>query len=252
MITRKKVLTGIGAAIFLLLAISFLLEDRTIKKTKHFSFIYSSSIDSQKIIDISTDLEESYLTIAQNLKTKPSTHIETHIYARKWDYIKATKHLGASGNILGPSEIHFIVRSLEESKKVAVHEFTHTVVLQLLINREPQPFDSNKFDQKFASFPVWLWESVSVYEAKEFIDPKQLEDLREGRYPSIKELNTRSKGQKIYTYGYTLIDFILEKYKRDKLIELIENYGDLEKTLGITEEQFSKEWYMFVREKYLK
>ncbi len=95
------------------------------------------------------------------------------------------------------------------------------------------------------------WEGVCVYEAQEFIDPKNIEDLRKGKYPSITELNTRYKGQKSYKYGYTLIEFILNRYSREKLIELIENYGDLKKTLGITEEQFSQEWYLFVRKKYL-
>ena len=108
------------------------------------------------------------------------------------------------------------------------------------------------FDQKISSFPTWLWEGVCVYEAKELVDPKNIEDLKTGKYPSIQELNTRYKGQKSYIYGCTLIEFILNRYSRAKLIELIENYGDLKKTLGITEEQFSKEWYVFVREKYLK
>jgi hypothetical protein len=251
MTTTKKALIGISVSIFFLSAIGLLPEDRDKIKTKHFTFIFSRSIDSQKIINISKSLEDSYLRIARNLKTIPSKGIETNIYADRWNYITATKHFGASGNIEGPSKIHFIESSLEESKKIAVHEFTHTVVLNLLISREAQPLNSKTFDQKFSSFPTWLWEAISVYEAEQFIDPKNLEDLRNGKYPSIKELNTRSKGQKIYTYGYTLIEFILDKYKGAKLIELVQNYGDLKKTFGITDEQFSKDWYDFVRDKYI-
>jgi hypothetical protein len=60
------------------------------------------------------------------------------------------------------------------------------------------------------------------------------------------------KGGKIYSCGYTIIEFILEKYGRDKLIELIKNYGDLRTTFGVTGDQFCKDWYEFVKEKYLK
>ena len=252
MTTRKKVFTAITVFILLLVAVSLFPENRSIIKTRHFTFVFSSSIDHKKIIEISTILEDSYLRIARNLNTIPSDHITVNIYATRWNYMKATKNFGASGSIEGPTKIHFIETSMEESKKIAVHEFTHTVVLNLLINRESQPLNSKVFDQKISSFPTWLWEAVSVYEAQEFIDPKNIEDLRKGKYPSIKELNKRYKGQKSYTYGYTLIEFILNRYTREKLIELIENYGDLKKTLGTNEEQFSKEWYIFVREKYLE
>jgi hypothetical protein len=252
MTTKKKVLTAISVFILLLATVFLLPENKSIIKTRHFTFIFSNSIDHKKIIEISTGLENSYLRIARNLITQPDDHIEVNIYANKWNYIKATKHFGSSGSIEGPSKIHFIETSLQESVKIAVHEFTHTVVLNLLIDRESQPLNAKTFDKKISSFPAWLWEGVSVYEAHQFIDPKNIDDLRKGKYPSIRELNTRYKGQKSYTHGYTLIEFILNKYKSEKLIELIENYGDLKKTLGITEEQFSKEWYVFVREKYLK
>jgi hypothetical protein len=249
--TKKKILIGLSALLFLLVILYYLPEGKEKIKTEHFTLIFSSSIDSLKIIEISKDLERSYLRIARNLKTIPSKNIEINIYGHRWYYIRATKHFGSSGKIEGPSRIHFIDNSLEESRRTAIHEFTHTVVLKLLINQEAQPLNSSTFDQKLASFPTWLWEAICVYEAGEFIHPKKLPDLRNGKYPSISELNTRYKGQKIYAYGYTLIEFILDKYQRAKLVELIQNYGDLKKTFGITDEQFSQDWYGFVREKYI-
>jgi len=44
----------------------------------------------------------------------------------------------------------------------------------------------------------------------------------------------------------------LNEHGRDKQIKLIESYGDLEKVLGATEIQFSKDWYEFISKKYLK
>src|SRR5258706_6306126 len=139
-----------------------------------------------------------------------------------------------------------------DSKKVAVHEFAHTVTLKLLIDYEAQPLDSKAFDKKFATFPTWLWEAISVYEAEQLIDPKALPFLNNGSYPSLSELNDRSKGGKIYKVGYSVIEYILYEYGRDKLIELVKNYGSVQKVFAITDEQFCKDWYEFVKRKYLK
>ncbi|RNL75220.1 hypothetical protein ED312_21830 [Sinomicrobium pectinilyticum] len=90
-----------------------------------------------------------------------------------------------------------------------------------------------------------------MYEAKQFVNPKTLTYLENGQYPSIVELNGRFKGDKIYDCGFTIIEYILAKYGQKKFIDLIENYGNLKKTFNVTEEQFCKDWYEFVKNKYL-
>jgi len=52
---------------------------------------------------------------------------------------------------------------------VAIHEFAHTVTLKILFDHEPQPINSKNFDKKFSTFPIWLLEAISVYEAKQFV-----------------------------------------------------------------------------------
>lgn len=229
-------------------------ENRKELKTPHFNFVYSGSIDSSNIVVLSKVLESSYLKISNNLNTIPADNIEVNIYAQRWRYIRATGHWNASGNVEGISKLHFIENTWLESEisKIAVHEFTHAIFLKLLIDREPEPLNTEKFDEKFAKLPVWIWEAVSAYEAEQFYDPKTLNYFNNGKYPDISELNNRSKGQKIYTCGYTIIEYILHEYGRDKLITLIESYGDIKIVLNVSEEQFSKDWYMFMQKKYLK
>jgi hypothetical protein len=250
----KKVLTIFAILILILSIIYFIPERRKEIKTPHFTFRFSSSIDTATISELANALESNYARIGQDLKTKPSDNIETNIYAQRWRYIKATGNWSASGNIEGISKLHFVEQAWGEndSRKVAVHEFSHTVTLKLLLDNETQPVNSKDFDKKFSTFPTWLWEATSVYEAEQFVDPKTLPYLSNGQYPSISELNNRLKGGKIYGCGYTIIEYILSKYGRDSLINLIKNYGDLKKTLNAPDDQFSKEWYQFVREKYLK
>ena len=250
----KKILV-----VFVLLFLTFFIlisipESRKSIKTKHFTFIFSSSIDTTKIIELSDALESNYLRIGKDLKTNPSDNIETNIYAQRWRYIMATKNWGGSGNIEGISKLHFVERAWGEtdSKKVAVHEFAHTVTLKLLLDQEPQPLNSKNFDKKFSTFPTWLWEGISVYEAQQFIDPNTLPYLNNGQHPNITELNDRLKGGKIYSCGYTIIEYILFKYGQEKFIRLIENYGNLKRTFNVTNEQFCNEWYEFIKKRYLK
>jgi hypothetical protein len=120
------------------------------------------------------------------------------------------------------------------------------------LDNEAQPVNSKEFDKKFSTFPTWLWEAISVYEAGQFVDPKTLPYLSNGQFPSISELNNRFKGGKIYSCGYTIIEYILYKYGQDKFINLIKNYGNLKSTLNLSNDQFCKDWYAFVSEKYLR
>jgi hypothetical protein len=250
----RRLVLILAIIILTLSIIYFIPEQRKEIKTQHFTFLFSSRIDTGTIINLAHALEDNYARIGNDLKTKPADNIKTNIYAQRWRYIKATRNWSASGNIEGISKLHFVEQAWGEgdSKKVAVHEFSHTVTLKLLLDNGTQPVNSKDFDKKFSTFPIWLWEATSVYEAEQFVDPKTLPYLSNGQYPSLSELNSRLKGGKIYSCGYTIIEYILSKYGRDNLINLIKNYGDLKKTLNASDDQVSKEWYQFVKEKYLK
>jgi hypothetical protein len=76
--------------------------------------------------------------------------------------------------------------------------------------------------------------------------------LESEQYPRLEELNQRFKGGKIYACGYTIIEYILFKFGQNKLIKLIQNYGDLQGVFNVSDEQFCRDWYEFVKVKYLK
>jgi hypothetical protein len=251
---KKKILAAFTILILALILLAFIPENTKQIKTKHFNFIFSSSINRGSISDLAYALEDSYRRISNDLQTIPANNIETHIYASRWRYIKATKNWTASGNIEGSSKLHFVQKGWNESesKKIAIHEFAHAVTLQLLLDNDQKPFNAKAFDKKFTTFPVWLWEAISVYEAGQFVDPKTLPYFNHGQYPSLPELNERFKGGKIYSCGYTVIEYILSKYGRQNLINLIKTYGNLEQTFHVTSDEFSRGWYQFVTEKYFR
>ncbi|MDB5202750.1 MAG: hypothetical protein JWQ27_2159 [Ferruginibacter sp.] len=249
----RKGLFILIAVIILLLIFANIPEGKKQLATEHFIFSYSQTVDSTGVRELAADLENNYARISHDLFTKPAPHIQVNIYGSRWRYIKATGHWMASGNIEGSATLHFVNQAWSEAdnKKVALHEFSHAVVLQALINQADSPLNRNTFDLRFARFPTWLWESLSLYEAGQFRDPKTLAYIGNGKYPDLNELNSRTKGGKIYDVGYTIVEYILKKYGRGKLLELMLSYGDLQQTLQLSDSEFSKNWYDFVNEKYL-
>lgn len=217
--------------------------------TAHFRFKFDKQLDTGAIYKISASLESNFDSITNHLQTKPLKEIEVFIYSNRWNYLKATKNWSGSGNIEGVSKLHFLNEPNTDIEKIAVHEFTHAIVLQLLLNQS-KDLSPEAFEKKFAEFPIWLWEAISVYEANQFVSPKTLAYFSTGNYPDLNELNQRLKGAKIYDTGYTIVEFILELYGREKLLYLFKNQGNIQLSFGITEKEFSKNWFEFAKKKY--
>lgn len=205
--------------------------------------------EQKKVLD---GLEAHYARIAADLKTTPAQPFNVYFYDSRWAYAKATGNWGASGSVEGTSKLHLMPtsRSGGKAEAVAVHEFAHAVMLKLLVDNEPQPLNASNFDRKFAKFPLWLWEGIATYEAKEFINPKRLPDITRDGYPSLDELSNRSNGGKIYKVGYTIIEYLLAEHGQDGLIKLVLAWGDLS-VLKTNKEEFAKGWHDFVVKKYL-
>ena len=147
----KRLLLFLAILVLALSIIYFFPERKNEIKTQHFTLLFSSGIDSATIMNLANALEDNYSRIGNDLKTKPSDNIETNVYAQRWRYIKATGNWSASGSIEGISKLHFVEQAWGETdnRKVAVHEFAHTVTLKLLLDNEAQPVNSKDFDKKF-------------------------------------------------------------------------------------------------------
>ena len=209
-----------------------------------------AAIDQQTIVDA---LDANYARISADLQTTPAQPFQVFIYAKREEYTRATGNGNASGSIEGAGKLHLLQKSRtgDRAETVAVHEFAHAVTLKLLTDHEPQPLDAPKFDRKFKTFPIWLWEAIAAYEAHQFVQPKSLVFITKDSYPSLNELSDRSKGGKIYKIGYCIIEYILSQHGRDGLITLILTYGDLA-ALKTTPDEFSKGWHDFVVKKYFR
>ena len=74
-----------------------------------------------------------------------------------------------------------------------------------------------------------------------------------GNYPTLEVLNTdyNSGNRSIYSVGYILLEYIIETWGMDQVINLIQTNGNIPLSLGITAEEFESGWYQFIETKYL-
>jgi hypothetical protein len=129
------------------------------------------------------------------------------------------------------------VAGLSETQATTVitHELTHCVSLHL------------KLDS--ANNPRWLWESVALFEAGEWVDPGAQPHFTNGATPTLAELN-QIADRRIYDVGYLLGEFIVSRGGVAALRALILNAGNVQQTLGLPAAEFERQWLAFVRQRY--
>ncbi len=99
--------------------------------------------------------------------------------------------------------------------------------------------------------PDWLWDGIAMYMTQdEDRSEPYYEEMLNGGIPEIYTLKNNDRDR--YKYGYSLVEYIVEEYGREKLVELLKEYGDIEKVLNITESEFRDGWIEFLKEKLHK
>jgi hypothetical protein len=235
-------------------------KEQTTLKTNHFKINYKGILKSEAE-SISKSLEENYNRVRTDLKDPEHDTISVFIHSTQQDFNSATgiANSNANGTSRGPKAFHLMFQTWfnsvfpNEMEKVAVHEFTHCVQLNILIadakleygDLNTIEFDK-RFEKKFAEkYPQWFWEALCDYEAN--IVNKTSVNYTAKKRPTLKYLNTSNQ---IYNVGHTLIDYWVTTYGKDKLSDFIKSYGDFEQVLHTSEEEFEHGWYKFVDKKY--
>jgi hypothetical protein len=147
-----------------------------------------------------------------------------------------TYYAGVSGFVGGADEIH--VRLGSSFATSASHEFVHCVTLAV--------------NPRFANNPRWLWESVALFENRQFVDPATLDYMKAGSFPTLAELSlTIDVSNKVYQVGYVLGEFIVERWGLEALRSLVRTNGSLEAVLGVDAGGFEAAWRQWVTARYL-
>ncbi|AXB56222.1 hypothetical protein [Flavobacterium fluviale] len=233
-------------------------ETRTLK-SEHFIISYSGIYKSEAE-KASIHLENNYAQIRGNLKDVKHDLIKVFVYGSQFKFNEATGlKENTKGTSRGPNEFHFVWTNWfnsifpDDPLKTALHEFTHCVQLNILIDKAKETIITQdrltfekEFDKKFKTeYPRWLWESISIFEAGE-VNSLSVKYAK-SKNLTLEELN---KSNQIYNIGYTIIEFMTQKWGKDSLPKVIASFGNIEKTLKITPEEFEKGWIAFLEEKY--
>jgi hypothetical protein len=229
----------------LLLTISCVIAEAQIYKTRHFKIFYTS-LDDQNIKKIADSLETNYARIVADLHSQELPIVGVHFYTDTANFREAVKiwvpnpSAWATGITLGDSAIHIVSPDAPSQDywamiKSVIHEFAHCV--------------SRHINKTVVNNPRWLWESIAIYESNQIPDPHQLPYLINQNPPTLKQLNEWSDTT-ISDVGYFLIQYLVQSKGNPVLNLLIRNNGNIKAALNISDEEFTRQWFEFVKKKY--
>lgn len=191
-------------------------------------------------------LEDSYDRVVADMGGQSLPVIKVYIHPDKGSFSKILGYR-AQGSIIGVGEMHLVklnlfAKCLISSGQLAIHEFAHCVMLNLLINNP----GGSRYDQRY---PRWLWESVACYEAGQSNAIWLFLSVCDG-FPSLQRIN--SHNSKVYAMGYSIIDFIIQGWGKKALVDLILERGNISGVLKIENEVFEKNYHAFLKRKYFR
>ncbi len=214
-------------------------------ETKHFK-IYYTPLDDQNIAGTADSLESNYTRIVEDLAGENIPIIQVHFYTDIAALQEAVRHTEpnlpsfAIGLATSASEIHMLspnhpMQQYNYMVKNTLHEFAHCVSLSI--------------NPAIANHPRWLWETVAIYEANQKNDPHSIPYLVDQEPPALEELNQFTNTY-IYELGYFIAEYMVATKGKEVLNELIQNNGDLQATFNMTDGEFTKEWFAYVKKHY--
>jgi hypothetical protein len=116
-----------------------------------------------------------------------------------------------------------------------VHEFAHCVSLHV--------------NPRIANNPRWYWESVAIYEARQQVDLRTVPYMAALAPPPFATLNA-IENTRVYDVGYSIAEFAVSRWGTTALARLLGTTGDTAAAFGIPLEEFERDWFAFVRERY--
>lgn len=209
-------------------------------QTAHFQ-VFGSTTPDATLRGAANRLEAEYSRILGELGVASHPTVTVRIWQDNTSYYnELARYFGtryrATGYITGPAELRLLAGGNLDTN--AVHEFVHAVSLDV--------------NPRFGNNPRWFWETVALYENGEFVHPRLLEFLVNGKFPTLQQLDGDvNSDSPIYQVGYVLGEFIVSRYGRAPFLRLIETGADLQGILGVSNAEFEAAWQSYVRQRYL-
>ena len=205
------------------------------QETAHFR-ILAGDVSAIVWTDVLQRLESNYARVMEDLSVVSLDQVTVRIWSNETVFrdelerVLGTRY-AAAGYVMPNRELR--VLAVPNVGINAVHEFCHVVTMAVQAN--------------VANNPRWLWESVALYENGELVDPRSWPFLANGPYPTLEQLNADPNSSlEIYRVGYTLAEFIVNRFGRGALLQLIRARGDVPGVLGVSLADFQSQWVAYV------
>lgn len=210
-------------------------------QTAHFDILYSD-VDNETVDSLGADMEEKLARLMGVLKVDTMPQITAVLYPDRYSFARANNtDYWVTGITRGRTRMEMV--SPDGPNQVfdlwpdtrAEHLIAHLVSLGV------NPSAGNN--------PRWLWESIALYESRQFIHPRAYSFFAPGETHTLSELNG-GYGTPILDVGYFLGEFIVDQWGTQGFIDLLKAGGNIPDALGIDGTQFMAQFIAHVREKY--
>ncbi|MBS3944184.1 MAG: hypothetical protein KGZ42_01690 [Melioribacter sp.] len=213
-------------------------------QSEHFAFELYDGLSNSTAAPVLTKLNENYDRILSDLELTSIPKVSVQIWNDETHFQNDMKrdlgvnYWGSTGYVYNRTTVRVLNRN--NLPQTVLHEFAHIVSLH--VN-----------SSSIGNNPRWLWEAVALYEAGDFVHPRNISYLAAGNFSTLEELNTdfNQGNQKIYAVGYLISEYIVNTWGRSKFVQLIKTNANISTTLGISTGQFEAGWKEFVTGKYL-
>jgi len=212
------------------------------KSTTHFTFLFSD-IDKTTVDTVGTILESQYQKIVTDFHLTGLPVITVRIYPTARSFHNGINFPDAPPNILatafGKNDARMIsphAVSAEEGAMLThhiAHEFVHCVHLNIA-------YAPNN--------PRWLWEGIAMYESGWFMNPADLDVIKNKTFPPLTSLNNGLE----YELGYVILEAIHDLWGFNTIIDLIKKRGDTNASLQMSQEEFDQRVYDRIYQKYIQ
>ncbi len=216
-------------------------ETLTVRHTTANFEILAGHAPDATLRSVATALEEFRPRVLADLGVASTGKTAVRIWQDEASFAAALESFlgqrySATGYVTGPDEIRIL--AVGQVERTATHEFAHAVSMYV--------------NPSFANNPRWLWETVALYENREFVDPRGLAYIRSGAMPTLAQLNADpNAGRQIYELGYVLGEFVVSRVGQAGLVELIRRNGDIANVMGLSASAFEAAFAEFIRVRYL-
>ena len=222
-------------------------------ETEHFS-IFTTDGDVRSVLPLSETLEANYERIIADFQMTTAPRFSIYLYPDIDTYHRAIGNPNASPSSVGTiqgTDVWMVsplysggALDTQSMLTVGVHEFTHAVINHV----------NGSYTQNNYQIPIWLSEGLAGYESGQMTPEwreRMAKLIAEGKIPSITELTPDQWEQvKGLPFSITLVEYLVNRYGFEKLVEIIKSPSNPELILGVTFPELDSAWHEYLLENY--